>query len=104
MAIIRKMKRNIIPEGGEFIENYYAKGLGDPSKPLPLTGAMVMKAGEVYSTFTGFNAIILTKMCGVSINKSIIALMQERTAIDVSDTNFEIVLDRTVVVLTAKFN
>lgn len=99
----RKITRQIVPDA-EITDNYYAKGLGDPSTPLPLTGAINIKAGEVYSNFTGYNAIVLTKMCGVAINKSVVGLLPERTAIDVSTAGLELVFDRSLIVFTANFS
>ncbi len=85
-----------------YSEKYYAKGVGDAFNPLPLVGALKIEAGTVYNTYTGYNAIILTKMTSVSINKSVKALLPERTAISVTD-GLELVFDRSQVVLTAQF-
>ncbi len=81
----------------------YAKGIGDSSYPLPIVGAFLAVGGDAYDTFTGYNAIILNEQCAVSINKSVLAVLPERTAIRTDTTDFEIVFERSIVVLKANF-
>ncbi len=96
------MKRgNLISNNHDF-KPVFAKGVGNPMDPLPITGAFMAKAGNVYSTFTGYNTIIIMTQCGISVNKSIIMLFPERTAIAVVD-GMDIMFDRSVAVATANF-
>ena len=95
---VSAMSGNLLPD----IETYrqpYAKGTGDPSRPLHIVGSFQAVHGEEYDTFTGYDVLCITKQCGVSINKSPMVLFPERTAFIVSDTGFKVMFDRDLVVL-----
>ena len=90
----------IVPLGLEEVNGaIFAKGVGDATTPIKMMGAMKVKAGEVYDTFTGFTGIILTEQCGIAINKTVIALVPERTAIDVTTANFQIMFDKSTIII-----
>ena len=78
----------------------YAKGTGDANAKLKLNGAFKATAGEKYDTFTGYTGIIVTESVGISINKSPMAYIPERTAIDVSTTGLILVFDKSIMILT----
>ena len=95
---ISVMSGNLLPD----IETYrqpYAKGTGDPSRPLHIVGSFEAKHGIEYNTFVGHDVFCITRQCGVSINKSPMVLLPERTAFIVSDTDFKVMFDRDLVVL-----
>ncbi len=94
-------KNNLVSSNPDF-KPVFAKGTGDPTIPIPITGGFSAKAGEVYTVFTGYNAIIIMAQCGVSVNKSIIMLFPERTSFEVTD-GMDIMFDRSVAVATVNY-
>jgi len=80
----------------------FAKGTGDLSSPIHIVGAFEAVAGQEYTTFTGYDTLGLTKQCRVSINKSPMILLPERTAIYIDTGGFEIMFDRSLTVITMK--
>jgi hypothetical protein len=78
----------------------FAKGIGDITSPISVVGGFEAVAGQEYTTFTGYDTIAITKQCRVSINKSPMMLFPERTAFYVGTTGFEIMFDRSLIVVT----
>jgi len=81
----------------------YAKGIGNPNKPIDMRGTFIAKAGQKYSSHVGYDTLILSKQCGVSIADTPIVLFPERTAFIVSEDT-EILFDRDIILIMSASN
>ena len=80
---------------------HFAKGTGEPTAPLTMVGSMVIKAGEEITSFMGYNTVMLTEQCGVSVDDCPLVLFPERTSFRV-DSIGKIMFDRQTLICLLK--